>query len=243
MSDELHWVAVIPCKEKNLCLAPRSDGIFQSALSAFNRVASPRVICPTSFPIVQRISENQLVGSTWTPSFYGYDGHGNVRFLANTGGTVTDTYTYDAFGMPIAPTGTTANNFRYSGEWLDPNLSFYNLRARYYNALTGRFETMDPYAGKITDPVTLHKYVYAKNNPVNLIDPTGRDEIEEVTLFSTEIESGATEGARALGDCIGGGLVTLLGFLDENGYQNPLTYGGLFYAYRGCAAVQGVGAF
>jgi len=36
---------------------------------------------------LQRISENQLVGSTWTPSFYGYDGHGNVRFLENTAGT------------------------------------------------------------------------------------------------------------------------------------------------------------
>ena len=30
---------------------------------------------------LQRISENHLLGSTWTPSFYGYDGHGNVRFL------------------------------------------------------------------------------------------------------------------------------------------------------------------
>ena len=29
---------------------------------------------------MQRISENQLSGSTWTPTFYGYDGHGNVRF-------------------------------------------------------------------------------------------------------------------------------------------------------------------
>ncbi|HEY4902818.1 MAG TPA: hypothetical protein VIH89_05035 [Candidatus Sulfotelmatobacter sp.] len=28
---------------------------------------------------LQRISENQLAGSTWTPSFYGYDGHGNGR--------------------------------------------------------------------------------------------------------------------------------------------------------------------
>jgi len=26
---------------------------------------------------LQLISENQLVGSTWTPSFYGYDGHGH----------------------------------------------------------------------------------------------------------------------------------------------------------------------
>jgi len=31
---------------------------------------------------LQRISENQLSGSTWTPTFYGYDGHGNVRFAA-----------------------------------------------------------------------------------------------------------------------------------------------------------------
>ena len=28
---------------------------------------------------LQRVSENQLVGSTWTPRFYGYDGHDNVR--------------------------------------------------------------------------------------------------------------------------------------------------------------------
>jgi len=30
-----------------------------------------------------RISENQLISGTWTPSFYGYDGHGNIRFLSN----------------------------------------------------------------------------------------------------------------------------------------------------------------
>ena len=49
---------------------------------------------------LQRISENQLISGTWTPSFYGYDGHGNVRFLTNSAGTVTDTYQYDAFGPP-----------------------------------------------------------------------------------------------------------------------------------------------
>ena len=35
---------------------------------------------------LDRVSENQLNGSTWTPSFYGYDGHGNLRFLANSAG-------------------------------------------------------------------------------------------------------------------------------------------------------------
>src|SRR3974377_607732 len=134
----------------------------------------------------QLISENELVGSTWTPSFYGYDGHGNTRFLANTSGTVTDTYQFDAFGAPIASTGTTPNPYLYSGERFDSALNLYHLRARYYNMLTGRFETMDPgketccalhtsQVGDLFDPSTLHKYVYAKNNPANRIDPSGRD--------------------------------------------------------------------
>ena len=29
---------------------------------------------------------------------------------------LTDTYQYDAFDMPIASTGTTSNNYLYSGE-------------------------------------------------------------------------------------------------------------------------------
>jgi hypothetical protein len=30
------------------------------------------------------------INGTWTPSFYGYDGHGNVRFLTNSAGAITD---------------------------------------------------------------------------------------------------------------------------------------------------------
>ena len=151
---------------------------------------------------LQRISENQLVGSTWTPTFYGYDGHGNVRFLTGTAGTVGNTYQFDAFGMPVASTGTTANTYLYSGERFDSNLNLYHLRARYYNMLTGRFETMDPgqqhgsccqgrksccgscgsQAEDISHPGALHKYVYAQDDPVNRIDPTGRQAIEEYEL-------------------------------------------------------------
>src|SRR5438093_4752150 len=87
---------------------------------------------------LQRISEDQLNGSTWTPSFYGYDGHGNVRFLTNSAGTVTDTYQYDAFGRLITTSGSTPNNYLYSGEWSD-SIGLYNLRARNYNQTTAPF--------------------------------------------------------------------------------------------------------
>jgi RHS repeat-associated protein len=56
--------------------------------------------------------------------------------------------------------------------------------ARYYNPATGRFMGRDPNAGYLTNPASLHKYLYANGDPINLVDPTGRgasDEDEEIT--------------------------------------------------------------
>jgi RHS repeat-associated protein len=138
---------------------------------------------------LQRIDENQFVSGAWTPSFYGYDGGGNVRQLTNSAGVVTDAYEYDAFGNSFAKTGSTPNNYLYRGEQYDPDLGLYYLRARYYNAATGRFTSRDPEDGKAADPKTLHKYLYAGGDPINAVDPTGRD------LFETAlIEGGSLQG-------------------------------------------------
>jgi RHS repeat-associated protein len=147
---------------------------------------------------LQRISESQLSGSMWTPTFYGYDGHGNVRFTTNTAGVAGNTYQFDAFGMPIASTGTIANTYLYSGERFDSTLNLYHLRARYYNQATGRFETMDPVLGKILAPKTLHKYVYAANDPVNRIDPSGKDDAAEVVFIEENATNNLAYAARRL---------------------------------------------
>jgi RHS repeat-associated protein len=127
------------------------------------------------------ISQRQVVGEQWRESFYGYDGHGSVRYLTDGTGAVTDTYTYDAFGNLTARTGTTPNEHLYAGERLDANVGFYYLRARWMNPSTGRFWTMDSYEGSPSDPPSLHKYTYANNNPANGVDPSGH----EFTLNST----------------------------------------------------------
>ena len=95
---------------------------------------------------------------------------------------MTDTYQYDAFGNLIANTGTTANNYLFSGEALDSAVGLYYLRARYYRPATGRFWTADPYAGSVQDPPTLNKYMYRRQNPVNRVDPSGRDAILEYAI-------------------------------------------------------------
>jgi RHS repeat-associated protein len=132
---------------------------------------------------LQRISQDQVISNTWTPSFYGYDGFGSVRNLTGSAGAITDTYDYDAFGNKINSTGTTPNNYLYRGEQYDPDLGLYYLRARYYNPLTGRFMSKDPEDHSPTNPNALDMYLYAGGDPVNAVDPTGQDTIE--TIFST----------------------------------------------------------
>jgi RHS repeat-associated protein len=178
---------------------------------------------------LQRISENQLSGNTWTPTFYGYDGHGNVRFTTSTAGTVGNTYQFDAFGMPIATTGTIANTYLHSGERFDSNINLYQLRARYYNQATGRFETMDPELGKIFYPGTLHKYLYAQSNPVNRVDPSGKDDFGEedfLTVNTREFVLNQKRGNQtAYLACLAAGFENLGLLIDQGQFDGDL--GGL----------------
>ena len=123
---------------------------------------------------LQRIDEEQVRNGVWTPSYYGYDGGGNVRNLTNSAGTVTDQYEYDAYGNSFTVSGTTPNNYLYRGEQFDPDLGLYYLRARYYNPATGRFMSRDPQDNSPLKPNDLHKYLYAGGDSVNVKDPTGR---------------------------------------------------------------------
>ena len=107
--------------------------------------------------------------------YYGTDGLGSVGYLTDANSAVTDTYTQDAFGISIAKTGTTLNDYRYTGQQWDGDLGMYYLRARYYKPDTGRFWTMDSFEGAGGEPLSLHKYLYSRGNPANMGDPSGHD--------------------------------------------------------------------
>jgi RHS repeat-associated protein len=107
-------------------------------------------------------------------SYYHYDGQMSTRKLTDGSEGITDSYVYDAFGVTLDHSGTTENNYLYTGEQYDPNIGFYYLRARYYVPELGRFQTMDDWPGIVYDPRSLHKYSYANVDPVNKLDPSGR---------------------------------------------------------------------
>ncbi len=124
--------------------------------------------------------------------FYHYDGQMSTRLLTDPAGQVTDRYSYDAFGRLISSVGSTPNVYQYTGERFDPNTGFYYLRARYYDPLTGQFTSMDPYEGKLHEPISLHKYLYVHANPINGIDPSGHF----FSLVVSAIQSGLSRIAQ-----------------------------------------------
>ena len=149
-------------------------------------------------------------------SVYLYDGHGSVVGLANENGKVTDTYAYDAFGNLLDSTGSTKNCYRYCGEQFDETTGLHYLRARYMDTSTGRFISQDSYAGSISDPVSLHKYLYANSNPVTYSDPSGYYSLEDVevgtageTILNVSYQM-ANQSAMRIGMAILAAVVTIV---------------------------------
>lgn len=104
-----------------------------------------------------------------------HDALGTTRALADAAGGVTDRYEHAAYGGVIAATGGSALPHRFAGEELDPESGLVYLRARYYDPRTGRFLTRDPLLGTFDGPMSQHAYAYAADNPVNLVDPSGKE--------------------------------------------------------------------
>ncbi len=117
--------------------------------------------------------------------YYIYDGLGSTRQLVNTGGTVTDTWGYSAFGELASHTGSTVNSFLFNAQQFDQPAGTYFLRARYYDQSNGRFLSQDPFGWNDEDPISLHRYLYANNDAVNNTDPSGNETLVGLSISSS----------------------------------------------------------
>lgn len=120
------------------------------------------------------------------------DGVGDTRTLVDTGGAVSDTFAYDAFGNVVSRTGGTPVDHLHHGERFDPNAGFYYLRARWMDPALGRFTQMDTFEGFGMDPPSLHKYAYANANPMAFSDPSGHITLTNLSTVVNIIGIGST---------------------------------------------------
>jgi len=126
-------------------------------------------------------ANNQVIdqhtgGQSASKYFYINNRLGSVRQVIDMYGSVERNYTYSPFGQLLesgAAENPPSNPFMFTGQWFDDEISQYYLRARMYDPVLMRFTARDPVFGKFKEPMTLHKYLYCLNDPMNRTDPAG----------------------------------------------------------------------
>ncbi len=98
------------------------------------------------------------------------DALGSTVALADVSGSISSEYTYDPFGATLVSGQNGSNVFQFTGRENEGN-GLYAYRARYYSPTFQRFLSLDP-KGYQDDP---NPYLYARNNPLNFVDPLGLD--------------------------------------------------------------------
>lgn len=97
------------------------------------------------------------------------DHQNTVWAVTDSVGNLAASYNYLPFGGIASQSGTAASDwlFQYAGKSWDPDLELYDFEARLYDPALLRFvmpDTMRQYASP---------YIFAGNNPLNKIDPSG----------------------------------------------------------------------
>ena len=105
--------------------------------------------------------------------YYLKDHQGNNRVVISQSGTVEETSHYYPFGGVFASAGN-VQPYKYNGKELDTKkgLNWYDYGARHYDAVLGRFISVDALYDK---HFKVSPYVYCGNEPVGRIDPDGND--------------------------------------------------------------------
>lgn len=105
--------------------------------------------------------------------YYHCSPKGNVLALTDASGNIAVAYAYNPEGLLSNRSGSIYNPFTFCGALgvIDDGDGLYFMRRRHYDARTGRFIQRDPIG--ITGGTDLYRY--ARNNPVNHVDPMGLD--------------------------------------------------------------------
>ena len=141
---------------------------------------------------------NSLAG--WTDAdgeyFFNYDMLGSTGSITAGDGSVTNTYSYDSFGNILSASEGIANDFEFIGAYglmaNDSGTTF--VRARNYDAATGRWISADPFG--INGGENL--YVYCGGDGVNLIDTSGKYPVRHYANSVMNIKSTKKDTAQVI---------------------------------------------
>lgn len=120
----------------------------------------------------QRIASVQSTGKTY---YYHQDHLGGSNSITDESGVQIQLLEYYPFGDVRVNHKLSDIDVphKFTGKELDQETGLYFYGARYYDPVLARFISPDTYVQQLSDPQTLNRYTYARNNPLKYTDPTG----------------------------------------------------------------------
>ena len=143
-----------------------------------DKTSGTRVITWKEDPIYRDGALLANVSPTGT-KHYSLDHLGSPRLVTEETGVVKGLQSFSDYGVG----GTTDGGaLQYTGHERDmstfgsgtADLPDY-FHARFYDFASGRFMSMDPILGDLTQPQSWNRYAYVRNNPIAYTDPDGRE--------------------------------------------------------------------
>lgn len=106
---------------------------------------------------------------------------GSSNYITNLAGEVSQHMEYFAFGETFVEEHKSSNNspYKFNGKELDEETGWYYYGARYYDARTSVWLSVDPLAEKYPG---WSPYNYTLQNPVRFIDPNGKGPTDIIYL-------------------------------------------------------------
>ena len=149
-------------------------------------------------------------GGTTATYFYQQDPQGNVTELTNADGSLAAAYHYDGFGNVTVDGDGHGNPLLFQSEYLDEGSQLYYMKARNYDATTGRFTQRDPKDPAVGAAV-MTPYAFASDRPTSLSDPKGESPESDQVFWShntdeANIANDTRLGLAGVGVTIKGGV-------------------------------------
>ncbi|MCA9729289.1 MAG: RHS repeat-associated core domain-containing protein, partial [Candidatus Eisenbacteria bacterium] len=134
---------------------------------------------------------------------YTLDHLGTPRLATVGSGVVSEERKYFPFGEEAKPASPYGPRLRFTGherdvfdlEGAQDDLDY--MHARFYQALTGRFFSMDPVGGSPSAPQSWNRYAYVLGNPLKFVDPTGETALALAIAQAITTALGKLESAAA----------------------------------------------
>jgi RHS repeat-associated protein len=122
-----------------------------------------------------------------------------VRVVFTPTGEVLGRSDYLPFGETLNQSGTLPRQ-RFTGQERDGEAGMDYVNARNLQTRTGRMNAPDPvFDDALTSPQRWNRYAYVRNNPLRMVDPSGKDDVFNIdasTKFYTYFGDGGSDSSK-----------------------------------------------